>query len=66
MTDIFEANKTLLETSRNLINKVKELKTENTTLKTQLNNSQNAVQLTAEQKTEIEQLLQETQVVLNS
>lgn len=66
MNDIFEANKALLETSRNLINKVKELKTENTTLKTQLNNSQNATQLTVEQKAEIEQLLQETQAVLNS
>lgn len=66
MNDIFEANKTLLETSRNLINKVKELKVENNTLKTQLSNSQNATQLTTEQKAEIEQLLQETQTVLNS
>lgn len=64
MNDIFEANKALLELVRNLVAKVKTVKEENITLKSQIENAQSQTLLTEDQKTEIEQLLAETKKVL--
>ena len=64
MNDIFEANKALMDTSKQLILRVKDLKAENVALRTQISSTQNSLTLTDEQKAEIEQLLAETKAVL--
>ena len=64
MNDIFEANKTLLSLTQQLISKVKVLKKENEALSAQIAESSKAVLLSDEQKTEIERLLIETKSIL--
>ncbi len=64
MENIFEAQNALLDTTKQLLAKVKQLKNENSELKTQVFAATSSVKLTDEQKTEIEKLLTETKEVL--
>lgn len=65
MDNIVDVNVELVKTLKNLIQKIKSLKVENQELKNQLLNSQNTLTLSAEKKAEIDQLLQESQELLN-
>lgn len=65
MDNIVDVNVELVKTLKNLIQKIKSLKVENQELKNQLLNSQNTLTLSAERKAEIDQLLQESQELLN-
>mgnify|MGYP000564605020 CR=1 FL=1 len=66
MNDILEANKTLLDLVQRCISKIKSLKTENSELKLQIQNSENTTMIPEEQKREIERLLIETKEILES
>lgn len=66
MNDILEANKTLLDLVQRCISKIKSLKTENSELKLQIQNSENTTMIPEEQKREIERLLIETKEILEN
>lgn len=64
MENIVEANEKLVTVVKQLINKVKVLKEENSNLKNQLGTATQSLTLTDNEKAEIEKLLVETKEIL--